>query len=200
MEQQIQQLWENNIWNNIFILALIKALMIPICVFLLGLLIEFISQIIIQMLALFVGSHSAWLIVNRVLFIGTVHHELAHALFAFLTGAKVTRIVPIRFHGKELGQVDFIPRGNILFRSLQQTMSAVAPVVCGCGTLSMLYFGILPFCTLAWQQIIVYVVGISILLHMNMSGQDIKVAWKGLPVCILILFLIFLGVGVFIDK
>lgn len=189
MEQQIRGLLENE-----FILAFVKAILVPIGFFALGLMIDFIKQIMIRILASFVGGHSAWLIVNRVLLIGTVHHELAHALFAFLTGAKVTEVVPIRFHGRELGHVDFVPRGNIVFRSIQQTLAAVAPVVCGCGTLSALYFLVLPFCTILWQQIIVYVVGISILLHMNMSKQDVKVAWKGLPVCMVLLFVIFLFV------
>lgn len=192
MEQHIELLMEHDLFQNIFVLALVKAVLVPLCVLLLGLVIETITQIILQLLALFVGRHTAWLIVNRVLFIGTVHHELAHALFAFLSGAKVTRIVPIRFHGKELGQVDFIPRGNIVFRSLQQTLSAIAPVICGCATLSLLYFAVLPLCRLLWQQIIVYAVGGSILLHMNMSSQDMKVAWKGLPICVLILFFVFL--------
>ncbi len=180
--------------------VLTDALLVPVLLCLLGLVLEYVGKLVTSFAALFLGRELAWLVVNRVLFIGTVHHELAHALFAFLTGAKVVRIVPIRFHGSELGEVDIRPRGNVFFRSLQQGMTAIAPVVCGCFSLALIWFYLLPVCGEVWQKILVYILGGSIFLHMNMSGQDVKVAVKGLPGCVLILFFLFLFIGFSLER
>lgn len=190
MEKEIEEILAKQILP-----AFTDALLVPVFLCLAGLLFEFLGKAVTAVAALFLGQKRAFILVNRVLFIGTVHHELAHALFAFLTGAKVVKIVPIRFHGMELGEVDIIPRGNVFFRSMQQGMSAIAPVVCGCASLALLYVFVLPLCQVFWQMLLVHVLAVSILLHMNMSGQDVRVAFKGLPGCIVILFLFFLVTG-----
>ena len=180
--------------------AAISAVIAILSVFLLGYIVNLIEKIITKIISLFIGETGAFLLINRILFIGTIHHELSHALFAFLTGAKILKIVPIRFKGNELGRVEFKTRGIFIFRSLQQTMTSIAPVICGCITISILCFLSTNVFTQIWQQIIFIIMMISIFLHMDLSKQDLSVAMKGMPVCLILLIIIFLFLDInFLD-
>jgi hypothetical protein len=171
--------------------ALLNTLLVPAVIFLLGLAITGINNIITQLIAAAAGSRAAGQIRNYFTYPGTIHHELAHALFAVLTGARVIRIT-LRPKGDTLGSVEFIPRGNAVTKSIQVTLASIAPVVCGIGTLALLWFFVFPLCFLWWHYAIFTYGFLCVLLHMNMSSQDIKNALRGTPVCMLLLFLVFL--------
>ena len=171
--------------------ALLGTVVIFFFMFVFGLMVHVIKNLIHSFLAAILGGRTAFTIVNYVTYPGTIHHELSHAFLAFLTGARVTGIhlVP---RGKTLGSVEMIPRGGLILRSLQNLLSAVAPVLCGSISLYLLFIYIWPSCGLWWQMAAFLYIFVSILLHMDLSTADIKVALSGLPVCAAIVFLILL--------
>ena len=174
--------------------ALLNTALIFGLLFFFGLVIHVFKNMIHRLLAVMLGNKAAFIAVNYVTYPGTIHHELSHALLATVTGARVTGIhlVP---RGNTLGSVDMIPRGNFIFQSLQNLLTAIAPVLCGCITLyCMIQYG-WPHCLLWWHFALFFYLFISILLHMDLSAADIKVALSGLPVCALIVFVIFLVSG-----
>lgn len=178
-------------WNNEYLIPLYNGLLIPAVIFAVGLLVEWIGNVIAGILAAFLGGRTAFFIRNRLTFVGTMHHELAHALFAVISGAKVTKVELFHVRGEQLGCVEFYPRGNAFTKSLQMTLSSIAPVVCGTGSLCVLYWLWRYQCVELWQDILLVYLGVSIFFHMNMSTQDIKNAWRGMPFTILLCYIIF---------
>ena len=174
--------------------ALLNTAVMFALLFFAGLVIHVFKNMIHGLLAVMLGNKAAFIAVNYVTYPGTIHHEISHALLAVVTGARVTGIHLLP-RGKTLGSVDMIPRGNFLFQSLQNLLTAIAPVLCGSITLyCMLIYG-WPHCLLWWHFALFFYFFISILLHMDLSTADIKVALSGLPVCALIVFVIFLVSG-----
>ncbi len=179
-------------WNNAYLIPLYNALLIPVLIFGLGLIVEGFGNLLTAVISLFFGGSVAFFVRNRLTFIGTVHHELAHALFATLSGAKVTKIELFHVRGNQLGCVEFYTRGNVVIQALQMTLSSIAPVICGGISLCLLTWVWRYHCIEEWHYILTGYLFISIFFHMNMSTQDIKNAWKGMPLSIVICYLIFL--------
>ena len=75
-----------------FTSAAIDVLICWIAFLVIGKLIEFLSGVMISLLAIPLGPTAAFYMGNYLTFVGTVHHEFSHALVALLTGARVTRI------------------------------------------------------------------------------------------------------------
>lgn len=155
-----------------------------------GLILNYIIENIAKVLYRTVGIRLADFILNRLTFLGTVHHELSHALFAVITGAKVTKIDLFHPSGCVLGKVSMYTRGNAIIKSIQLTMSAIAPMICGSITLYIMYSYFSVNKVVGWKLAVIIYIMTSIFLHMTMSTQDIKNAIKGLPVCSLIIFVI----------
>ncbi|SKC00925.1 Peptidase family M41 [Lachnospiraceae bacterium] len=182
--------------DNIFTEALAWTIIIPFLVLSFGNIIRVIADILTAVIGKVTGPGPAFVIRNYVTYPGTIHHEFAHALIAAVTGAKVTKITLFP-KGETLGQVEFIPRGNIFFRSLQYSASAVAPVICGGISLSLMYLKIWQKLTLWWHYPLFIYLFISILFHMTMSSQDMKNFIKGLVPTLMVIYavtLIFLAV------
>ena len=173
--------------------AVVYALMGPVVLVFLGLLIHYLDLLLTGAIAKATNNTVAFIFRNYLTYPGTVHHELAHALFAFITGAKVLRINLIP-RGNRLGSVEFETRGNIFMKAVQLSLSAVAPVICGAVSMFLMIYFILPNCSIAWHYLLFIYIFISIFFHMTMSTQDIRNFLKGFPVCMLILFVIFLFV------
>ncbi|MDD7403255.1 MAG: metalloprotease family protein [Butyribacter sp.] len=178
-------------WDNEFLIPLYNALLIPAAVFGIGLIVEWIGGLLTTFLGMLFGGKIAFFIRNRLTFIGTVHHELAHALFAWISGAKVTKVELFHVRGEQLGCVEFYPRGNTFTKAIQMMLASIAPVVCGAVSLCVLSWFWCYRCTLTWHYILTGYLMVSILFHMNMSSQDIKNAWKGMPLTMLICYIIF---------
>lgn len=178
----------DNIYLNYLITALILTFAIPVA----GFVIEQLVKLLYSITASFFGNEFTYFIFNRLTFIGVFHHELSHALFATLTGAKVTKIVFFHPDGDRLGYVEYVTRGNVVMRSIQQTMASIAPVFCGALTSAGIYYYISASgkTFVVWQMVLLWYAFVSIILHMTMSGQDFKVMWRGIPVVYLIVFVI----------
>ena len=160
----------------------------------LGIIVDLVQKTITKGIAGILGGKAANVIVNKVTFIGVIHHELSHALMALVTGAKITEanlFKPDKNSGT-LGNVKYVPRGNKLVQSIQMTFSSVAPVPCGIISSMLIVKYAISKCEIYWQYIIVIYLLVSIILHMNLSKQDIKVALKGSPVLCIAVFIIVL--------
>lgn len=182
--------------NNPYFVALYQTLLIPMIIFGAGLLIESIADLSTGLFATVFGSKAAFFIRNRLTFVGTVHHELSHALFAWVSGAKVTKIELFHVRGNQLGCVEFVPRGNRLSKSIQLTLASIAPVICGGVSLCVLSWLLRYRCTAYWHYIITGYLLVSIIFHMNLSSQDVKNALRGLPIPMIICYFAFLLTGI----
>lgn len=173
---------------NSLISTLIVILIFPV----IGFIIDKIVYIIIKNIYKLFGKFITNLIANWLTFIGTVHHEMAHAIMLFITGAKIIKIDFFHPSGATLGKVSFQTRGNKILKSIQLTLGSIAPVIAGLTSIYFLIYRVLAICSETWQIVLTLYLIVSILLHTTMSKQDIKNALSGLPVCSIIIFLIFL--------
>ena len=177
--------------------ALISTAIIILAVPLVGLLIDFINEEIGEALARAMGVSTAWFIMNILTFPGTIHHELSHALYALLTGAKVKKVVIFHPEKDRLGYVEFEPRGIWLTKAIQLTLAGIAPTVQGFITDFALVWLLLTFSPLPiWVYIVAGYVILSIFIHMTMSPADIKSAVKGLPIVTLLVLIICFAFGI----
>ena len=127
---------------------------------------------------------------NRVTFVGVMWHELSHALFAFITGAKVENIQFYHKEGDRLGCVSYRPRGPWPLRCIQHSLSSCAPVIMGLIALSGIYAASTVFQLPVWAIVIAVYLFISIMVHMDMSPQDLKQYVKGVPFLLVVFFAI----------
>lgn len=180
--------------ENVYVDYLVTALILTFAIPVAGFVIEQIVKILYSLTVSFLGSKVTYFIFNRLTFIGVFHHELSHALLATVTGAKVTKIVFFHPDGERLGYVEYVTRGNVIMRSIQQTMSSVAPVFCGALTSAGIYYYLSVSQLVVWQTVLLWYALISIVIHMTMSSQDFKVMWRGvLVVYIILLCVVYFG-------
>ncbi len=182
--------------DNLAMQALLETLLIFLTILIAGFVINIINTGLTGFTATLTGEKPAFILRNYLTYIGTVHHELSHALVALLTGARVKRINLIP-RGATLGSVDIETRGNIFLRSIQLSLSAVAPVVMGALSLILLWQNLLPRLSRLWHYIAFWYLFISILLHMTMSGTDYISFFKGMIPSLVVFFLFFLVLGAF---
>lgn len=177
--------------ENQVINAAINTSFILILLVLFGLFIEGIQHLLGKSLARLFGAKFANIFINRITFIGVMHHELSHTLFALLTGAKITsiRLFKPNKQAGSLGSISYATRGPLVLRAIQSTLTSMAPTIC--GTISVICICKFGFSDVIWKNILFGCLLLCIVIHMNMSTQDIKIALKGLPICLLIVFVIF---------
>ena len=123
---------------------------------------SFISVLLILLLGICLGFFFSYLrnfaarhnpfganLINYITFVGVMHHELSHALLAFLSGAKVTEIKLFRIHHNDgaLGYVAYAPRGNFILQSIQKVVTSIAPIICGFISCSLLFLYVQPLTT-----------------------------------------------------
>ncbi len=177
--------------ENIILRSIVETLLLFAVMLLLGSVIAVLNWMLSWVLAMITGRVPAFIIMNFLTYPGTVHHELAHALLVFITGGKVKKICLVP-SPTTLGHVEFQTRGNIFMRSLQLSLSAVAPVLCGLATEALLFFKLYPNLAETWQLVLFYYLAASIFIHMTMSVQDLINFFHGLfpsLAAVLILFL-----------
>lgn len=158
-----------------FISAVIITFAIPVF----GLIVEGINKDIYNILARLLGAKTAMIIVNWVTFPGVVHHEMAHALFGIVTGAKIKEMELFKPSGTSLGYVKFAFSGNIILRSIQYVFISIAPIVCGSISTVLIFYYTKSNSFSIWVLILIIYLLISIIFHMTMSTQDLKVMFKG---------------------
>lgn len=159
-----------------------------------GMLLDFVTDKFFNtLLGIFDRSGALYLAFMNVLtFPGVIHHELSHALIAFILGAKIKKINLYKISNGSLGSVTYVPRGPVMLQSLQRSLSSAAPVFMGIITECIL----IPFAVSAHIHpfllfLLIYLI-ISIVIHMDMSITDIIVYVKGTPLCFCFLFILFM--------
>ncbi|MBO7355118.1 MAG: hypothetical protein K5871_08405 [Lachnospiraceae bacterium] len=179
--------------NSVFGMSLINALVICLALPLIGIVVEFICAYLFRKLTP-VGAY--FLVYNYLTIPGVMWHELSHALFAFVTLAKVNKIELFKPRNGSLGRVNFTPRGPYLLRCLQLSLASCAPVITGL----LAAFGYMHLIksrsfSLPVHIILGYLI-ICIVLHMTMSIADLKLYFKG----IWVFFILFFVCSLFIFK
>ncbi|MGM9677162.1 MAG: hypothetical protein ACI3XW_06090 [Butyricicoccus sp.] len=176
--------------------AAISTILILLVIPVAGYLILLARKGLLYLLEMIFDGKTIWLIANRLTFPGVIHHECAHALFVVLTGAKIQDVELFHPQNDRLGSVTWYAKSVFPgAQSIQCTLVSVAPVILGILDFCLLYAFLLPRCTQVWQTILVVYLMLSIFFHATMSSQDIRIAWKGLPVCALILLVVFFVTG-----
>lgn len=158
-----------------------------------------LEKLTVGLIALFAGSGSANFIESCLSYPGVAWHELSHALFATITGAKVTSISLRRRpapdgKGYILGSVLYVPRGPRALRSLQMFLTGIAPAITGLAGMAAIAVLAFPNCTEIWHWVIWIYLFVCLLLHSGPSSQDLKGVGAGAPLVALILFVAFLFV------
>ena len=192
---QVNNLIPLNYPLNFIISSLILVFGFSLFFPLFGKLIQTIEQFEFNLFQKFFGQRLALIIINRVTFIGTIIHEYAHALFAWLTGALVTKISVIDlFKGNQLGHVEFATRGGLIKRNFQLFFASAAPVIIGIISTSLLLIYVLPQCNTPLYLILFWYIIISIINHSSMSDQDLSLYKKGaltsVPFLVVIIFIL----------
>ena len=142
----------------------------------------------------FFSQKTTLFICNRVTFPGVMIHELSHALFATMFGAKVTkmRLMTIRDDSR-LGYIEYITMGSPMKQGLQHTFCACAPTIMGI-LLELLLFHMLSngfIVSNGWRIFAIYMM-VSIGDHMSMSKQDVKNYLRGSWSVFILTYLILL--------
>lgn len=173
-------------WLNVLLQALCIEVAIVLLIPAIGLI---VNEILVfglrESFAKMLGPDVEWVISNYLLVIGVVIHELSHALFAFVTGAKVTEVAIFKPDGKSLGHVCYYTRGPAVLAAVQNSLGACAPVVTGLILSSLIIVIVFPLLTAIWQKCVAIYILVSIIFHMNMSRADLENYFRGAWVLIL---------------
>lgn len=179
-----------------FIVCVIYALFIFLLVLVVGFIIDKLEAYQIKVLNKIVGYKAAIFVSNKLTFPGVMIHELSHALFATLFGAKVTKMKLFTLRDDDrLGWIEYMTIGNKWKQGLQHVFSACAPTVVGVILELLLYHMLLNgfIKGYGWIALAIYMM-ISIGDHMSMSKQDIRNyirwAWAPFILCYGVLLLI----------
>lgn len=149
-----------------------------------GRLIDMLNDFLIYRLSNVTGRNIASFIINRVLFIGTVFHELSHALFAKISGAKVIKIRCLVVFSKDtLGYVNFVTQGSAMSQSIQCCLASCAPVLTAFFTVPMFVWLSITYSGNVLYNILFAYCAVSILCHASMSSADLDLYRKG-AVCV----------------
>ena len=119
--------------SNQIITAISNTAAVILVIIYFGLFIHFIQFLINLLFSKMIGPDATYIFLNKITFIGVIHHELSHALLAFITGAKIVQVKLFKYDEEDgsLGQVVFYPRGPLLLRCIQDLFSSIAPTLCG---------------------------------------------------------------------
>ena len=155
-----------------FIVCFIYSNIIMVLIILIGGMIDKLETLQMKLLNKFVTVKASEFICNRLTFPGIMVHELSHAVFASMLGAKVTKIklISLRQDGR-LGWIEYQTRGKKILQGLQLSWSACAPTIMG-AILETMIIHIFSHAGIFSKVILIYFM-ISIADHMSMSKQDI---------------------------
>lgn len=171
--------------------ALIIAVLLPFVIIAVGFFIQLIGDALASGLSMMFAPQVASGLVNYVFFPGVVIHEMAHAFLAVITGAKITEVALFKHVDDSLGHVNFRNRGNIIVVALQNIFISSAPMFIGAVVVWGCFYWIHVLGhTLLWLRILLGYIGVSMFFHMTMSPADIKVYVKGIPLFIVIVFVV----------
>lgn len=181
------------------LIAAAMSIITCVSVIIIGAGIEAFQRLELKILTKFVSPKAAIFIEDRLTFPGTMLHEIAHALIAWLTGVIVQKIKLLTFFdAHRLGYVYFCPRGNRVQQYFQLSVVSCAPVLLGMTELNVLHYInthvlLMPL----YMRILIIYLFISILNHMTMSTADIKNYCRGLIVVFPVVTLVFYFIRLF---
>ncbi len=184
-----QQFLLLNVWAR----GLILTFGLCLALFAVGLAMGKLRHLVIEgALRRLLGARAAIFVGYYLTIIGTLHHELAHALGYLLTGGQVHRISILPKAQPDgsirLGYVIGSSRGPWLLRAIQDTVSATAPLSLGFLTIYLLVRFALPRASGAAITAFLYYILVSIALHMELSREDLKTLARGLFPVLLLLY------------
>ena len=178
--------------------ALIVTLAIMLVLAIVGVLMGWLRHAVIEgALARIFGAKAAVFIGYHVTILGTLHHELAHALGYLLTGGRVHKISILPKAQPDgtvrLGYVTSNTRGPLLLRAIQNTLGSTGPLYFGFLTIWLLWRFALPAAVgnVALTVFLWYAI-VSIALHMELSPADLRSLARGLLPSLLLLYLVVL--------
>lgn len=176
--------------NHREVIALLNSGFCIIIIIVVGLLINGIQKILMLILSTVFTIDFTNIFINKITFIGVIHHELAHTIFALLTGADVTSIHLFKPNSDDssLGNIEYSTRGPLLIRGIQLCLTSIAPIICGITSCVLIYKYLIS--TNIFLNIILGFILLCIILHMDLSWADIKSFILGLPAFIIISFTI----------
>ena len=125
---------------------------------------------------------------NILTFPGVMIHEISHALFAKLSGAKVCAVHLYKPDGGSLGSVDIQPKGGAFACAIQMAVSSCAPVITGLMSEIILVYVIKNKNLSLIATIGLIYLAVSIFAHMDMSLVDVKNYIMGIVVIYPIIF------------
>ena len=182
---------------NLPVQALIWTLAIVLTLFAVGMLMGALRHAVIEgLLARVLGNRLAIFVGYYLTIIGTLHHELAHALGYLLTGGRIHKISifpkPQPDGSIRLGYVTSSTRGPLLLQALQNTLGATGPLYFGFLSIWLLRTFAVPCASNLYLLIFVWYTIISIALHMELSPADLRSLARGLLPSLLLLYLVVL--------
>ncbi len=181
----------NKIYDIPLLYAAVVAILLPFLVIAVGYVIQIIGEALASIVGMVLAPDIAGALVNYVFFPGVIIHEMAHAFLAVITGAKITEVALFKKMDDSLGHVNFKNRGNIILVAIQNIFISSAPMFVGAVVVYGCFYWIsILGKSLLWLKIILGYVGVSMFFHMTMSPADIKVYVKGIPLFIVIVFVI----------
>ena len=185
----------NKIHSIPVLFSVVVAVLLPFAIIIVGFFIQLVGEAIATLLGIVVDPWLAHGLINYLTIPGVVLHELSHAFFAYVTGAKVIEVAPFKKDENSLGHLYFRNKGNKLVVSLQNIFISCAPLLIGSVVVYGCYCAlfVLPS-SLLWLKIIIAYIGISMFFHMTMSTADIKVYVRGIPLfmCIILIITVIL--------
>ena len=141
---------------------------------LIGFIIHIIINLFYKIIVFLLGNKVTYFLFNYFLFLGIIHHELSHFIFAKLTGTLVLKVDLFKPTEKSLGSVLVCYTGSKLKQSIQATLVSVAPIICGIISVFCLY-NFLKYLDLSTSSnVVLYYILFSIVIHMTMSKEDLK--------------------------
>lgn len=153
-----------------------------------------LEQLFKVILGQFISEGAIWFLEGRLTYLGVAYHELSHALFAWITGGKVTDINLRRRDMPDgsavLGSVTFVPSALPVLAAIQAVACGIAPAVMGLIGMTCIALFAFPTCTQWWQWVIWIYLFACLLLHSDLSPQDIRSATPGIPILAVLLFAI----------
>ncbi len=176
--------------DNPVLMSLFNAFVLCAALPLIGSVINFITDYGLGFLMnrFFRNSNAYYVFHNYITAPGVVIHELSHLLVAIVTLCKIEKVELFKPKGDQLGGVEYRPRGTLLWTFVQMTLVSCAPVVSGIFIttylITWLIAGSIPTLLVPFA---VYML-VCVILHMNMSGQDIKIYVRGVWVFFLVFF------------
>ncbi len=196
--------------SSALLIALYATLLLPLALVAVGLVVGALTSVVDSVLSVVLGP-----LIYRgggTLFLpGVIMHELAHAVFLFVTGAKIGAIVVradsrhpwtlYRLRGVPLsdgasrhctGYVLFSLRGPFLLKSFQRVLGSAAPTVVGILCMGGIVGLAITYCTTWWQYVICIYLFVCALNGSGMSTLDVKDMLPGLPVCLIVVYVVLL--------